>query len=56
MLDLILLSLMIVVSNLATIVFICEGIIEKDKNFYLYAVPTAFTTLVSIVGLIKLFI
>ncbi len=56
MLDIILLSLLIVTSNLATVVFICKGIIEKDKNFYLYALPTAFTTLVSIVGLIKLFI
>ena len=56
MLDIILFSIMIVASNLTTTVFICKGIAEKDKSFYLYAVPMAFTTLASIIGLIKSFI
>ena len=49
MLDIILFSIMIVASNLTTTVFICKGIAEKDKSFYLYAVPMAFTTLASII-------
>ena len=56
MLGLILFSIMLVASNLTTTVFICKGMVEKDKSFYLYAVPMALTTLASLIALIKLII